>query len=143
MTKTCWQTWQKKVSKYIHLFSISAPNAIFHIDQIDLLSRCHCSNFFINVRERREGERERHGRSMNEFLPMMLYWAEKHFYDDELGFIERETKLAYHHHHNVYIHTAQFFIFFIHFVSSWNWMMREWKNYQQTCSRAVKKVHAH
>lgn len=96
-------------------FSISAPNAIFHIDQIDLLSRCHCSNFFYTrawVR-RKEWERENWTwtRGMNEFLPMMLYWAEKHFYDDELGFIERETKLAYHHHHNVYIQLNFSFIF--------------------------------
>ena len=123
----------------------------------DISSKCHFSywsNWFIvplslqqlffciHVREwggRNERERIEHGRGMNEFLPMMLYWAEKHFYDDELGFIERETKLAYHHHHNVYIQ-LNFSSFFIHLVLSWNWMMMmRVKNYQQTCSRAVKK----
>lgn len=127
-------------------FSISAPNAIFHIDQIDLLSRCHCSNFFYTrawVR-RKEWERELNMDERHEWISandallsgktFLWWWIGIHWARDKIGLSSSPQR----------VHTTQFFIhFFIHLVSSWNWMLREREKLSANMQSSSKKVHAH
>lgn len=126
----------------------------------DISSKCHFSywsNWFIvplslqqlflytcvseeeGMRERELNMDERHEWiSANDALlsgkTFLWWWIGIHWARDKIGLSSSPQR----------VHTTQFFIhFFIHLVSSWNWMLREREKLSANMQSSSKKVHAH